>query len=112
MPKDKSRGIDRSWIDDLHPDEIRALEESARDTPGVDNLPLGIAYSDRGPNDYILSGPLGAGTARGRRFDNLQEARNWILEHFSDRLRGEVTWNRQESNPQWFALIRPPSPTS
>lgn len=109
MPKKPGWG-DRSWIDDLPPDEILALEKGATDGPSLDELPLHIGYSVRAPGDFVLSGPLGAGTARGRHFNTIDDARAWLLGRFPGRIVGDVQWIPSENNPRWWALIRRPTP--
>lgn len=46
-------------------------------TPTIDLLPNCVDYSPRGPGDFVMSGPMGAGRGPGRYFDNRQDALNW-----------------------------------
>lgn len=104
----RRKGIDRSWIDDLKPDEIRALEEQALLPPDCNGLPLSIRYSDRADSDYVLSGPLGSGRARGRHFASIEEAVEWATKTFGTRLKIPPHWNQSEANPMWLCLVRTP----
>ncbi len=102
------RQFDRSWVDNLTPEEIRSLEESAIDAPTVDALGLAVGYSDRAPGDYIVSGPIGAAGGPGRCFDDLDAARAWVVVTYGSRLKGEVRCqNVTASIVRWYALIRP-----
>src|SRR5690349_24015591 len=66
--------------------------------PTIDRLPDVVDYSTRGPNDFVLSGPLGAGRGNGRHFETLKAACIWATKKYGkDRVgvlpqQGEFRW--------------------
>lgn len=48
--------------------------------PTIDRVPEVVDYSERGPNDFVVSGPLGtADKIQGRRFDTRKDALEWAV---------------------------------
>ena len=45
--------------------------------PTIDTLPPLVDYSSRGPNDFVVSGPLVKGNGPGRLFGDELKAFNW-----------------------------------
>jgi hypothetical protein len=53
--------VDRSWIDELNPDEYRYYFPNPRqaEVPSIYRIPYMVDYSVRSPEEFVLSGPLG-----------------------------------------------------
>ncbi len=62
-------------------------------------------YSDRGPDDWIVSGPLVNGS-RGRVFPNWAAAERWAREKYGVRFLGPVQELRAMDAPRWAFHIR------
>lgn len=55
--------------------------------PGIDGVPVDVLYSDRGPRDVVLSGPLGENTKGiGRWFATGYEALDWARTKYGERV--------------------------
>jgi hypothetical protein len=76
----------------LSDDEVEALE---------------IEYSIRAPEDWVISGPLGAhGGGPGRRFINAQEAERWVREKYGDRVKYRIMEASNHHGNRWAWLIK------
>lgn len=71
--------------------------------PTIDRLPDVIDYSTRGPNDFMISGPLGAGRGNGRHFGHLRDAYLWAVGRYGKQRVGVLP---QESEFRWAFLIK------
>jgi hypothetical protein len=71
--------------------------------PTIDRLPDVVDYSTRGPNDFMLSGPLGAGRGTGRKFGSVGSAYKWAVEKYGVK---RVQMVEQESEYRWALLIK------
>jgi hypothetical protein len=69
---------------------------------------LEFAYSDRHPNDWVISGPLGHATGPGRRFRSWGAAERWAREFYGDRFKGRVQEAYTPEGTRWAFLIRGP----
>lgn len=98
-----AKRLDRSWIDKLHPMEQTELQHQALEGPSTDGLPIAIAYSDRGPGDFVVSGPLGAFTGRGRHFNDLPSALAWAEAKYGS---GVSLVHTREDLPRWAILVK------
>jgi hypothetical protein len=74
------RNLDHLNLDWLNPEEQFGYPE----IPQIDYMPWRVDYSDRGPEDYVLSGPLGNWPGHGRRFPTLSAALQWAQEKFGE----------------------------
>lgn len=77
------------------------------DTPEywMDDVELmDVGYNDRG-NDYVISGPLGAATGPGRKFETWAEAQTWVSSKFGGRCKGRPRGITEDS-PRWAFVIR------
>jgi hypothetical protein len=75
--------IDRSWIDEIHPEEYKYLFPPHKaEIPTVDELPFNIDYCDRGAHHFVISGPLGQNRGPGRHFTTLPDALTWARAHY------------------------------
>ncbi len=61
-------------------------------------------YSDRAPNDYVVSGPIGDTNGRGRWFETHYRALRYYRMKFGDRFRGVVP--EAEQYGKYAFLIR------
>lgn len=72
--------------------------------PTIDVLPEYVDYSARGPGDFVISGPLGAGKGPGRHFNTALAAQNWAVSKYGrnrvKRVEGEG------SEFRWAFLIK------
>jgi len=79
------------------------LEDVAR-IPTIDLLPELVDYSTRGPGDFIISGPLGAGRGTGRHFNTVLAAQNWaVLKYGRNRVK---RIEGEGSEYRWGFLIK------
>jgi hypothetical protein len=63
-------------------------------------------YSTRGPNDYVISGPIsGRGSGPGREFLSADDAEAWGREHFGNRFKYRI--RDSEKGGRWAILIAP-----
>ncbi len=60
----------------MDPDEVETTE---------------FEYSDRGPGDWVSSGPLGDGAGPGRRFESVAAAELWARRFYGARFRRMLT---------------------
>jgi hypothetical protein len=66
-----------------------------------------VDYSTRGPNDWVVSGPLGShGGGPGRKFATMKEAWSWAKEKYGQRLKGRITEATLWSCNRWAFLIK------
>ncbi len=64
-------------------------------------------YSDRAPDDWVSSGPLGThGVGPGRRFMSWRTAEEWAREFYGVRYRGRIPEAQREGCNRWAFLIR------
>lgn len=77
--------------------------------PSHDCMPFTTDYSSRGPNDFVLSGPLRDAVGRGRRFDTISDALRWAQEKYGasnvDLLR-RIKDVPEELLTRWYLLVR------
>jgi len=99
---------DLFWLwDEHHPAE--AEEEPEPDLPPlpalptIDSLPETVDYSIRGPNDWIVSGPLAPGAGRGRYFSSELEAYRWAVAKYG---LARVSRVSEAGEGRWGYLIR------
>lgn len=74
------------------------------DTPGqvLENGERFVEYSDRGPRDVVLSGPLTGGWGPGRWFQNRSQAYSWAVNKYTlARVKGV-----RERAGRWAFLIK------
>lgn len=71
--------------------------------PTIDELPNVVDYSTRGPNDFVVSGPMGAGRGPGRHFESERNAYIWATSKYG---RQRVVRIPQESEFRWALLIK------
>lgn len=95
-PADSDEDIADEFIDD--PD-VEPLAE----IPTIDRLPDVVDYSTRGPNDFVVSGPMGAGRGQGRYFESERNAYIWAISKYG---RQRVVRIPQESEFRWALLIK------
>ena len=107
-------GIFESW-NEWHPSEANEddevffpesgdwedLEELPQ-VPTIDYLPPVVDYSARGPDDFVVSGPLVGSDGPGRRFDSKREAYIWAIQKYG---RARVTVI-DAGEVRWACLIR------
>lgn len=83
--------------------------------PGVDGVPLDVSYSDRGPRDVVLSGPLGfkldgtqrTGRSGERWFPTEYEMLVWARGKYGeDRVRLVASSLPPEEQARWAVLVR------
>lgn len=68
-----------------------------------------FAYSIRGPEDWVASGPLGpAGRGNGRHFETLEAAEAWAKSFYGARLKGRIPEAQREGANRWAFLIKGP----
>lgn len=66
-----------------------------------------IEYSTRAPEDWVISGPLGAhGRGPGRRFFSIKQAHDWAREKYGPRLKGRIKEAALFGGNRWAFLIR------
>ncbi len=64
-------------------------------------------YSDRAPDDWVSSGPLGThGAGPGRRFMSWRTAEAWAREFYGVRYRGRIPEAQREGANRWAFRIR------
>jgi hypothetical protein len=51
--------------------------EDLPQVPSIDRLPTVVDYSSRGPDDFVISGPVGDARGQGRKFDSHRAAHAW-----------------------------------
>lgn len=104
----------RDLWDMFHPADDENIADEFDDTesvdpevvpaiPTIDELPELVDYSTRGPNDFVLGGPLGEGRGAGRHFPSLARAYRWAVEKYG---KARVQIPNQESEFRWALLIR------
>lgn len=86
-------------------DAIELEADAEEPDPSISTVD-GIAeipdYSDRGDNDYVVSGPLGDARGRGHRFKTVSEAAAWGRARFGSRFRRQIN-----AGPfRWALLVR------
>ena len=65
-------------------------------------------YSDRAPEDWVISGPLGAGGhGRGRPFFTWLEAESWARCFYGGRYKGRLP-DEPNSGGRWAFLVKGP----
>lgn len=66
-----------------------------------------FSYTDRSPDDWVLSGPVTEllGRGPGRRFESVKEAWRWAKEKYGPRLRGRIR-EAEEFGGRWAFVIR------
>lgn len=68
---------------------------------------MDVEYSTRGPNDWVLSGPLGVhGGGPGRRFASVKQAEEWVREKHGDRVIRRIPEAAHCGRNRWAYLIR------
>jgi hypothetical protein len=77
--------------------------EEVPQIPTIDRLPDVVDYSARGPGDFVVSGPTGAGRGAGRYFKSLHEAYSWAVGKYGSQ---RVVLIPQESEFRWALMIR------
>lgn len=100
---------------DLPDDET--LDESEHRTPEywMDEAELEaveFSYSDRHPDDWVSSGPLGGAKGPGRRFRDWGAAEAWAREFYGSRFKGKVMEAYTPEGTRWAFLIRGPRGTA
>lgn len=89
-------------MDDLNPDKLRPGHEL--DDDEVESTEW--SYSDRAPDDFLVSGPVGEeGVGRGRWFPDDLEAARWVRERYGPRVRRRAPENEMEGL-RWAYLIK------
>lgn len=80
--------------------------------PGVDGVPTDLLYSDRGPRDVVLSGPLGkkvsGSKSPGRWFATPWEAVVWAKEKYGEE-RVRLIYPKsifEEGAVRWAVLVK------
>lgn len=64
-----------------------------------------VDYSDRAPDDWVSSGPLGEARGAGRRFADWAAAERWARRFYGQRFKRRVDgW--LEDSPRWAFVIR------
>lgn len=85
--------------------QVSAIPEA--EEPGVDGLPLDTSYSDRGPFDVVISGPVGKkidkSKAPGRWFATPWDALTWAEEKYG---RDRVKLLNLEESARWAILVK------
>lgn len=65
-------------------------------------------YSDRAPEDWVISGPLGmAGHGRGRHFSTWADAEHWARPFYGKRYKGRLP-DEPNSGGRWAFLVKGP----
>jgi len=65
-------------------------------------------YSDRAPDDWVISGPLGEnGHGKGREFDTWDQAEAWAREFYGWKFRGRKP-DEPGSHGRWAFVIKGP----
>lgn len=82
--------VPECWMDD---EQVASLE---------------FVYSDRAPDDWVISGPLGGAKGRGRRFQSWGAAELWARKFYGARLKGKVQEAFTPDGTRWAFLIRGP----
>lgn len=77
--------------------------EAPPEIPTVDGLPDVVDYSTRGPNDFVLSGPVAEGRGHGRHFDTLGDAYKWAVDKYGKARVGVLP---QQGEFRWALLIK------
>ena len=76
------------WLESLTEEEYKYYVDSGHpQIPRHDCMPFVVDYSTRGPNDFVVSGPLGDAVGPGRRFPSLSAALKWAQGKYGDRAR-------------------------
>lgn len=71
-----------------------------------------FSYSDRAPEDWVISGPLGdSGKGKGRPFDTWADAEAWAREFYGYRFKGRKP-DEPGSLGRWAFVIRGPRGTT
>lgn len=77
--------------------------------PGIDGLPLDTDYSDRGPLDVVVSGPLGkkvdGSVNPGRWFATVYDALEWARGKYGEERVRLITPLDYEGN-RWAVLVK------
>ncbi len=73
---DESHPVDAEEEEFNEAGDYSDLEDVPR-LPTIDHLPELVNYSARGPGDFVISGPLGAGRGNGRHFGSINAAIAW-----------------------------------
>lgn len=74
---------------DMEPDEVEDLD---------------FVYSDVPPNTFVISGPLTGGPGKGRRFDHVDDAEEWV-NSFYGRHYGRI--RETEDGGRWAFRVEP-----
>lgn len=71
----------------------------------VEEMP--VEYSVRAPEDWVISGPLGAhGGGPGRRFATVTDAERWVTEKYGERVKYRITEASNHHGNRWAWLIK------
>lgn len=74
--------------------------------PGIDGLPVDILYSDRGPRDVVLSGPLG------KKVDSSKSPGRWFATGYDAFCWAEAKYGANrvtlilEEGTRWAVLVK------
>lgn len=69
---------------------------------GIDGVSYNQTYSTRGPNDVVISGPIGAARGPGRAFESQEAALAWAREKYGE---DRVTLLKKDA-PRWAILVK------
>jgi hypothetical protein len=103
------------------PDDIPELDDPITEAEHLvpeywmdDDEVEGVAfnYSDRHPDDWVISGPLGRAKGPGRRFPSWGAAERWAREFYGSRFKGRVVEAYTPESTRWAFLIRGPRGTA
>lgn len=86
-------------------EELPPLAVPTIDTDDEDIGNLEVEYSDRAPDDWVASGPLGEARGPGRRFADWGAAERWARRFYGQRFKGRVT-GAPEDSLRWCFVIR------
>lgn len=67
-----------------------------------------FVYSDRHPDDWVISGPLGRAKGPGRRFLSWGHAERWARHFYGERFKGRVQEAFTPEGTRWAFLIKGP----
>lgn len=107
MPSSKETDEEKPVDKALLPKPVPTAPNCMMDDEDVANTEF--AYSDRAPEDWVISGPLGYDSAfgKGRHFETWQEATAWAETFYGKRLKGRKP-DEPGSTGRWAFVIRGP----
>ncbi len=65
-----------------------------------------VDYSIRGPDDWVISGPLAHGGGPGRRFPSIERADAWVRAKYGARVVHRIIEATLDDRNRWAYLIR------